>query len=38
MDDNTIGTCSECGGNLTYVSALNTVMCDNCEYEEEEYY
>ena len=28
--------CPECGGTLELVEELNTVVCDNCEYREEE--
>ena len=29
-------TCTECGVSLEFVEELNTVVCDNCEYREEE--
>ena len=29
-------TCPECGGTLEFIEELNIVVCDNCEYREEE--
>ena len=31
-----IGTCKECGGTLIYIKEFNKVICDTCEYTEEE--
>ena len=31
-----IGTCKECGGTLIYIKELNEIICDTCEYAEEE--
>ena len=31
-----IGTCEECGGTLIYIKEFNEVICDTCEYTEEE--
>lgn len=28
--------CPECGGNLIYIECLNEIICDTCEYEQEE--
>ena len=35
--DYEVGTCSECGGILTFVQSLNTIICDTCDYRQEEY-
>ena len=31
-----IETCKECGGTLIYIKEFNKVICDTCEYAEEE--
>lgn len=31
-----IGICKECGGTLIYIKEFNEVICDTCEYTEEE--
>lgn len=31
-----IGICKECGGTLIYLESLNEVICDTCDYCEEE--
>lgn len=32
--DYEVGVCKECGGILTYIHCLNTVVCDTCNYKE----
>ena len=34
--DMEIGICKECGGTLIYIKEFNEVICDTCEYIEEE--